>query len=229
MSTLKDRIQELMRASGLDEKAIAKAAGVTPSAVYQWLGHGSKPIKSIGDIEAATKLMWATGYSALWISKGKGPKHNQENSNQPHTAGHHASEPSKEYAAYVTKTKMAPVVEWASLGVNLSKSNIELTDHPQLSVPADANELCKWVLVDSDIQRFRIRRGDKIAVDPVFNANDIEDASLCLFQNSRGAFLLAEYRSMAGGQFEAICSDGSALDSNRHGVKVAAIIRGTWR
>lgn len=229
MSTLKDRIQELMRASGMDERAMAKAAGVTPSAVYQWLGHGSKPINSIGDIEAATKLMWATGFSALWISKGKGPKYAHEQSAPTISSALHVSEASRIYETHATKAKMAPVIEWVSLGVNLSKSNNELSNFRQLSMPAEASETCKWVCLDSDILKFRLRKGDKIAVDIEFSIDRIEDGALCIFRNARGSYLLGEYRSLAQGQYEAIVADGSALDTIRHGVQVAAIVRGTWR
>jgi len=74
MTTLIERMEELMRATQWDVANVAKVAGVTESAVYQWLGKGSKAIHSIGKIEAASKLEKATGFCALWIAKGKGPK-----------------------------------------------------------------------------------------------------------------------------------------------------------
>lgn len=74
MSALKERIEELQTAMGWDDSQTARAAGVSRSAASQWLGKGSKIIHSIGDLEAALNLEQASGYCALWIAKGKGPK-----------------------------------------------------------------------------------------------------------------------------------------------------------
>ena len=74
MTNLDERIQLIMDEKNWDIATVARVAGVTHSAVSQWLGRGSKPTKSIGDMEAAQKLSVATGYKALWIAKGKGDK-----------------------------------------------------------------------------------------------------------------------------------------------------------
>lgn len=65
---------EFIRETGWNVSQIASTAKVTPSAVSQWLGKGNKTIHTIGNIEAAINLERATGYSALWLAKGKGPK-----------------------------------------------------------------------------------------------------------------------------------------------------------
>jgi hypothetical protein len=71
---LKERIEELMRTTELKEKAqVARAAGVSTSAVSQWLGKGSKTIKSM-DSTPAVALQAKTGYSWQWLAKGTGPK-----------------------------------------------------------------------------------------------------------------------------------------------------------
>lgn len=53
---------------------MADVAGVSRSAAAQWLGQGSKIIHSIGKMEAAENLERETGFNALWIAKGVGPK-----------------------------------------------------------------------------------------------------------------------------------------------------------
>lgn len=73
MLQLKERIEELMRAKGWSVAQIARAAGVSSSSVSQWLGKGSKEIKSIA-LGPALKLEAESGFSALWLSKGEGPK-----------------------------------------------------------------------------------------------------------------------------------------------------------
>jgi len=74
MSTLKERIEEIQAKMGWDDKTMGDVADVSRSAVAQWRGQGSKIIQTIGDIEAAVNLERATGYSALWIARGKGQK-----------------------------------------------------------------------------------------------------------------------------------------------------------
>ena len=76
---LKERIEFIQNLKKWEIADVARAAGVSTSAVSQWLGKGSKPIKSIGDIEAAESLALATGLHALWIAKGKGPRHASTN------------------------------------------------------------------------------------------------------------------------------------------------------
>lgn len=74
MDSLKERVEELMLATGWEIGEVARVAGVSSSAVSQWLGKGSKIIKSIGSIEAAERLEHASGFRALWIAKGLVPK-----------------------------------------------------------------------------------------------------------------------------------------------------------
>ena len=66
-------MEEFSQETGWDVGRIAKEAGVSSSAVSQWLGKGSKEIHSI-NIKPAIYLERATGYSALWLSKGELPK-----------------------------------------------------------------------------------------------------------------------------------------------------------
>ncbi|WP_255595992.1 S24 family peptidase [Achromobacter sp. ACM05] len=74
MNTLKERIQELMVATGWDTNQVAKVAGVSRSAVAQWLGQGSKIINTIGKVEVAERLSEQSGFSALWLAQGMGHK-----------------------------------------------------------------------------------------------------------------------------------------------------------
>lgn len=74
MSALTDRLTELMAAMGWQHQDLMHASRQSSSVVSQWLGKGSKEIKSIGKMEAAIYLERASGFSALWIAKGIGPK-----------------------------------------------------------------------------------------------------------------------------------------------------------
>jgi phage repressor protein C with HTH and peptisase S24 domain len=66
---LKDRIQELVNA-GHKKAHLAKAAGKSPASVTHWLNGETKEIKS----DSAAGLQALTGFNAVWISTGKGPK-----------------------------------------------------------------------------------------------------------------------------------------------------------
>lgn len=70
MSTLQDRIAEIMSATGLTVGQIAEITGVSSSAVTQWKDGPTKSLKAV----PAARLASKTGYSAVWISSGEGPK-----------------------------------------------------------------------------------------------------------------------------------------------------------
>lgn len=70
METLQDRIAELMAATGWSVGEISRITGVSSSAVSQWKDGPTKSIK----IGPATRLGTASGYSAVWIATGEGPR-----------------------------------------------------------------------------------------------------------------------------------------------------------
>lgn len=72
--SLTDRLHEVLTAMAWSERDLMRITGQSRSVVSQWLGRTSKPIKTIGKLEAALAIEAASGYSALWIAKGHGPK-----------------------------------------------------------------------------------------------------------------------------------------------------------
>ena len=72
---LKDRLEEVMKAKSWVYADLVRESGESRSVVSQWLGRSSKIIKSIGKMQAAERLESASGFYALWIAKGIGPKH----------------------------------------------------------------------------------------------------------------------------------------------------------
>ena len=71
---LKDRIQELVDA-GYKNTELATAAGKSRAAVTHWLNGDTIEIKA----DSAAGLQALTGFNAVWISTGKGPKKTTEN------------------------------------------------------------------------------------------------------------------------------------------------------
>lgn len=75
--TLKERLELIMARKGWEQKDLVRISGQSSSVVSQWLGKGSKEIKSIGKMEAAAALEKASGFAALWIARGILPMHTQ--------------------------------------------------------------------------------------------------------------------------------------------------------
>jgi hypothetical protein len=73
MTTLKERLEEVMRSMGWEHADLVRVSQQSSSVVSQWLGKGSKEIKSIGKLDAAIYIERASGFSALWVAKGIGP------------------------------------------------------------------------------------------------------------------------------------------------------------
>ena len=86
MSTLKERLEEVMQAMNWRNRDVERISQQSSSVVSQWLGNGSKIIKSIGKIEAAQQLAAASGYCALWIATGRGPKYEPPTPQRPTVA-----------------------------------------------------------------------------------------------------------------------------------------------
>lgn len=63
-----------MRAMHWDYQDLMRITKQSHSVVSQWLGRGSKEIKTIGKLEAAIYIERASGFSALWVAKGMGPR-----------------------------------------------------------------------------------------------------------------------------------------------------------
>lgn len=75
MSTLQDRLEEVMRAMNWQHADVVRVSRQSSSVVSQWLGKGSKVIHTIGKLEAALYIERASGFSALWVAKGMLPKY----------------------------------------------------------------------------------------------------------------------------------------------------------
>lgn len=69
---LKQRLEHLMAECGWDRSDLIAASGQSQSVVSQWLGHGSKEIKSISKLEAAFGIAELSGFNPLWIARGIG-------------------------------------------------------------------------------------------------------------------------------------------------------------
>lgn len=84
--SLVERLTLVMSEKGWDRADLVRVSGQSSSVVSQWLGKGSKEIKSIGSMEAAERISVESGFRSLWIAKGTGPRY-RETSPTPSGAG----------------------------------------------------------------------------------------------------------------------------------------------
>ena len=103
MSTLQERMQELVSETGWTVGEISAKAGVSHSAVSQWLSGDTQSLK----IEPAVLLERFTGFSALWLAKGKGQKRVDVSS---------LADSSPEFAGRARHSRLIPVVGTAKMG-----------------------------------------------------------------------------------------------------------------
>lgn len=74
MPSLIERLQEIMQACEWQHADLVRISGQSSSVVSQWLGKGSKEIKTIGRLSAVLNISQASGFAPLCIAEGKGPK-----------------------------------------------------------------------------------------------------------------------------------------------------------
>lgn len=211
-----------MTEMGWEHADLVRVSGQSSSVVSQWLGRGSKEIHSIRKPEAAQLIAEASGYEPVWIAIGKPPERKPTLS---HNAGQH---PFTVNTYSDTKTVRAPVVEWARLGTELYKESRLVDAAEYIDTPHGASSSCKWFVVDEGIPAFRIKKGYKIALDPVLDGHSFVNDDIYLFSDVDGMMFLAEYRKVANG-FEAVLASGKTLESGKHGLSILAIHRGTWK
>jgi transcriptional regulator with XRE-family HTH domain len=129
--TLSERLAELMQAKSWTRRDLQQAAGVSSSVVSQWLGKGTKEIKSIGDTAAAERLAQATGYALLWIAKGQGPKKSTTATRAapaPATTVLKAEEPAPPGPRFADRMQVSPS-DWALLqDIKVAATAAELAD-----------------------------------------------------------------------------------------------------
>lgn len=109
MSTLQERMAELMAESKWSIGEIAKIADVSSSAVSQWVNGQTASIK----LEPAIRLERESGFSALWLANGKGAK---KPALPAAPAGHADDVLEPEFAGRSRASRRIPIVGTAKLG-----------------------------------------------------------------------------------------------------------------
>ncbi len=128
----------------------------------------------------------------------------------------------------VKKYNLAPVFEWARLGEVLFTESESLQSGEYREKPDGVGPAFKWFICDADMPRLRIKRGWRVAVDPLTDASICQDGETYLFKTAGGSYFLGDFRRLAVG-YEAIPDGGPVMDTERHGIAVVAEFAGAMK
>jgi len=128
----------------------------------------------------------------------------------------------------VKNYNLAPVFEWARLGEVLFTESESLQSGEYREKPDGVSPAFKWFICDADMPRLRIKRGWRVAVDPLTDASICQDGETYLFKTAGGSYFLGDFRRLAVG-YEAIPDGGPVMDTERHGIAVVAEFAGAMK
>lgn len=202
MSDLKTRLAEVMRAARWEYPDLVRESGESHSVVSQWLGRGSKEIKTIGKMEAAVRLERATGFSALWIAKGIGPK--RAIVENPTLKSAIVVSPAISIPAY----KVPPTIRWEEL--------MRAAD----TLPGEF-----FVLLQDDAMAPKAGKGAKVQFD---RGRQPEPGDAVLVKDRAGQVHFREFRLKRSAGWEAFAYNPAypTLDSEEDGLEVVAVFSG---
>jgi hypothetical protein len=203
MSDLKTRLGEVMRSARWEYQDLVRESGESHSVVSQWLGRGSKEIKTIGKMEAAIRLERATGFSALWIAKGIGPKRTTSQET-PTLKSAIVVSPAISIPTY----KVPPTIRWEDL-----------------MLAADTLPGEFFVLLQDDAMAPKAGKGAKVQFD---RGRQPEPGDALLVRDRAGRVHFREYRLKRAGGWEAFAYNPAypTLDSELDGLEVIAVFSG---
>lgn len=137
--------------------------------------------------------------------------------------------PSSTVRPYSVRThNLAPVFAWARLGDVLFTESESLQSGEYREKPDGVGPAFKWFICDADMPRLRIKRGWRVAVDPLTDASICQDGETYLFKTAGGSYFLGDFRRLAVG-YEAIPDGGPVMDTERHGITVVAEFAGAMK
>ncbi len=206
--TLQERIAELMSTMRWSHGDLMRVSGQSSAVVSQWRGVGNgKQTKSIAKLEAVQAIEAASGFSALWVAKGMGPKmvSNWTPAQSPsggmaiHTVAHYLSHPTVDD---------------------------ELTTHPWEFVLSAGLPLPKrfCTAVPDDALAPRSPRGTEFVFSSTFTGTP-EDSVAVIVQTAGGRRYMRLYFALDGDAWEARARDPAVpvLHSDRDGLQLLAV------
>ena len=177
---LAGRIEEMMDATRMSVADVARIAQVSSAVVSLWRGKSGKPVQTLSDLLAATRLEEHSGFSALWLAAGIGPKF-QSQHHSGHTDDGQLPTPSGQcgHENRITGSSRrkaqctVPVVGEVSGGDGLDLVIRELRLGFIAAQSRDANAYALRVRGDSMYPRYR--SGEFVLIDPNVEAQIGDD------------------------------------------------------
>lgn len=216
--TLQDRINaaaeyaiQTKRSAGVRawRGEMAKAAGCS----YQNISQLSRGLQQSMDASQLHKIAAWAGVDHDWLIFGTGEMAPRDRKSETPT--------STVFPSSDIKQNAAPVIEWARLGVDLYKDNDDWPAEGRriIATGKAVSNKVKWLEVKDDTLAPKVQTGDMVAVDP---AGTPRMDGLVLAKAADGTYILRFWRPLAGGKFELFDGSGRTMDSDRHGLEVAA-------
>ncbi|CAM2143730.1 Phage repressor protein C, contains Cro/C1-type HTH and peptisase s24 domains [Pararobbsia alpina] len=174
MSTLSERIQQVLTETGVDQVQLGQAAGVTKGTVNQWLTGAIKSIK----LEYAVGIQEKFGYNPVWLVMDKG---------NPKVPGIHHTDPF-EPIPLPARTRI-PVVGLAQLGDNGFWADVEYAvgqGDGYIDFPSRDRE-AYGIKCKGDSMLPRIRDGEFVVVEP---NHEIDNGDEVLVKASDGRVMV---------------------------------------
>lgn len=207
MNTLQERIAEVMSTMSWEHGDLMRVSGQSSAVVSQWRGTGNgKQTKTIGKLEAAQAIERESGFCALWVAKGMGPKRLM-NWTPPQHAAAGVIVPSVAHDLSHPKFEDAPTtIAWECILTEQLKSEFQ-TVMPDASMEPDVPRGARVIFITG--------------TDPVPG-----DWVLCA--DSDDNLYLREMRQHKPGRWEAHALNPAflQLDSKLDGLRVVAVFDG---
>lgn len=179
--TLAERVMEAI--GPIKPAELARAMKMSPGAVSQWRNGGIKSLR----VETAAKLEKITGYSAVWLGSGKGPKMAPTTNIQS-----------------VTTLGRVPLISWVAAG-NLG----EITDMYQ---PGEAEQWIDAYETQPGEQAFALRVDGDSMTSPYPGEVSFPDGSIIIVDPSRacdaGDYVVAKDVATQKATFKKLVHDG---------------------
>lgn len=163
MTTLKERLEEVMQEHGLKtQQQLAEFAGVSKGLVGQWFkgdtGLGAKPLLAF-----ETK----TNFSTRWLVEGKGDKYRnvgkQGEGEMSAAPSNHAREPNNVYPT-AHRLRQVPLISWVQAG---KAHDAQWYDQQEMvSIISHVGQHAYALRVDGDSMEPEFTAGDIIIIDP---------------------------------------------------------------
>lgn len=202
------------------KSALGRLLNESPQTINNWESRG---VSKAGMVKAQSIV----GCSASWIETGSGPM-SANLGIDTKTVANTSQSTSTVHLSSDTNSRRAPVLSWSRLGSSLIMDEQVHDADAFLPVPDNAPPSTNWYVVEQDMPRFRMKRGNKAAISRLADDKTCVDGEIYLFKSAGGSFFLGEFRRLVSG-YEAVPDSGMPMDSDRHGVRVFGELWGTWK